>query len=182
MNEHLELGARLREIRNGMGLSLDQTSALTGVSKTMLSQIESSKSIPTIAIVCKIANGLKIKVDSLLNSNRTKFDVINIGELTPILSSSNKLLMYCIFPFTPTSGFEIYYCIYKPGCDVKSVTHKNGNMEYLTLFTGEIELVVNGQPYTIRAGEAIEFDAKADHRYINKSTEIAISQVVLSYD
>ena len=90
--------------------------------------------------------------------------------------------MYCIFPFTPTSGFEIYYCIYKPGCDVTSVTHKNGNIEYITLFTGELELVINGQSYTLRKGEAIEFDAKGDHRYINKGKEVAISQIVLSYD
>ena len=66
MESYLELGERLKEIRGNMGLSLEQVSALTGVSKTMLSQIESSKSIPTIATVFKIANGLKIKVDSLL--------------------------------------------------------------------------------------------------------------------
>ena len=51
MESYLELGERLKEIRGNMGLSLEQVSALTGVSKTMLSQIESSKCIPTIATV-----------------------------------------------------------------------------------------------------------------------------------
>ena len=57
------LGIRRTVKRNQRqyGLSLEQVSALTGVSKTMLSQIESSKSIPTIATVFKIANGLKSK-------------------------------------------------------------------------------------------------------------------------
>ena len=73
MESYLELGERLKEIRGNMGLSLEQVSALTGVSKTMLSQIESSKSIPTIATVFKIANGLKIKVDSLLSGKRKQY-------------------------------------------------------------------------------------------------------------
>ena len=81
MESYLELGERLKEIRGNMGLSLEQVSALTGVSKTMLSQIESSKSIPTIATVFKISNGLKIKVDSLLCGEKKQYyDVININN------------------------------------------------------------------------------------------------------
>ena len=86
MESYLELGERLKEIRGNMGLSLEQVSALTGVSKTMLSQIESSKSIPTIATVFKIANGLKIKVDSLLCGEKKQYyDVININNLSPAI-------------------------------------------------------------------------------------------------
>ncbi len=118
MESYLELGERLKEIRGNMGLSLEQVSALTGVSKTMLSQIESSKSIPTIATVFKIANGLKIKVDSLLCGEKKQYyDVININNLSPAIDNHEQVYMYCIFPFSPTTGFEIYYCIYKSGCD-----------------------------------------------------------------
>ena len=107
MESYLELGERLKEIRGNMGLSLEQVSALTGVSKTMLSQIESSKSIPTIATVFKIANGLKIKVDSLLCGEKKQYyDVININNLSPAIDNHEQVYMYCIFPFSPTTGFE----------------------------------------------------------------------------
>ena len=103
MESYLELGERLKEIRGNMGLSLEQVSALTGVSKTMLSQIESSKSIPTIATVFKIANGLKIKVDSLLCGEKKQYyDVININNLSPAIDNHEQVYMYCIFPFSPT--------------------------------------------------------------------------------
>ena len=123
MESYLELGERLKEIRGNMGLSLEQVSALTGVSKTMLSQIESSKSIPTIATVFKIANGLKIKVDSLLSGKRKQYyEIITINNLSPVIDNHERVYMYCIFPFSPTTGFEVYYCIYKSGCDHESVT------------------------------------------------------------
>lgn len=182
MESYLELGERLKEIRGNMGLSLEQVSALTGVSKTMLSQIESSKSIPTIATVFKIANGLKIKVDSLLSGKRKQYyEIITINNLSPVIDNHERVYMYCIFPFSPTTGFEVYYCIYKSGCDHESVTHQNANMEYLTVFQGELELVVENRSYIVKSGEAIEFDATLPHKYINKGETDVIAQALLSY-
>lgn len=107
MESYLELGERLKEIRGNMGLSLEQVSALTGVSKTMLSQIESSKSIPTIATVFKIANGLKIKVDSLLCGEKKQYyDVININNLSPAIDNHEQVYMYCIFSVFSNNGIR----------------------------------------------------------------------------
>ena len=64
MGEQLKIGENLKNIRKSMGLSLDAVSSMTGVSKTMLSQIERSESVPTLATVSKIANGLKIRQSS----------------------------------------------------------------------------------------------------------------------
>ena len=167
MESYLELGERLKEIRGNMGLSLEQVSALTGVSKTMLSQIESSKSIPTIATVFKIANGLKIKVDSLLCGEKKQYyDVININNLSPAIDNHEQVYMYCI---------------YKSGCDHESVTHKNAKMEYITVFQGELEMVVENRSYIVKSGEAIKFDATLHHKYINKGETDVIAQVILSY-
>ena len=152
MESYLELGERLKEIRGNMGLSLEQVSALTGVSKTMLSQIESSKSIPTIATVFKIANGLKIKVDSLLSGKRKQYyEIITINNLSPVIDNH------------------------------ESVTHQNAKMEYLTVFQGELELVVENRSYIVKSGEAIEFDATLPHKYINKGETDVIAQALLSY-
>ena len=54
------LGKRLKEIRRDMGLSLSEVSVITGVSKTMLSLFERGESLPTISVLWKIANGVKI--------------------------------------------------------------------------------------------------------------------------
>ncbi len=50
----------LRTIRESRNFSLDQLSELTGVSKSMLRQIETGKSSPTISTIWKIANGLRV--------------------------------------------------------------------------------------------------------------------------
>lgn len=56
---NLKIGEKLKSIRMARTLSLDDTAALTGVSKPMLGQIERGQSIPTVTTLWKIATGLK---------------------------------------------------------------------------------------------------------------------------
>ena len=54
-------------------------------------------------------------------------------------------------------------------------------MQYLTVFQGELELVVENRSYIVKSGEAIEFDATLPHKYINKGETDVIAQALLSY-
>lgn len=91
MGEQLKIGENLKNIRKSMGLSLDAVSSMTGVSKTMLSQIERSESVPTLATVSKIANGLKIRFDNLLTSPQSLYcDIKYIENISPVVDYDEK--------------------------------------------------------------------------------------------
>ncbi len=182
MNDFSALGERLKNTRDKMGLSLSEVSSMTGVSKTMLSQIERSVSIPTIATVWKIANGLKIKFETLLENTNKLYDVISIENMIPLTDNDDRILVYCIFPFSPLSGFELFYGIIKPGCNYSSENHKNSKTEYLLVSQGEIELVIGVNTHHLKAGSAIAFDSRENHKYINNGKEDAIVHFIISYE
>lgn len=182
MNDFSALGERLKATRNKMGLSLSEVSLITGVSKTMLSQIERSESIPTLATVWKIANGLKIKFETLLNYTNKTYGVKNIENMTPLKDDNNQFLVYCIVPFSPINGFECFYGIMKPGAHYPAVDHKNSTKEYMTVFQGEVELSVGSKKYNLKAGSAIEFDPRENHIYTNKGTKDAVAHFIVSYE
>lgn len=69
MTQIPKVGQNLRKIRNDLGLSLDKTYKLTGVSKPMLGQVERWESSPTISTLWKISSGLKVNFTSLLDDN-----------------------------------------------------------------------------------------------------------------
>ena len=52
------IAENLKDIRKGKGLSLEQVSSLTTISKSMLSQLERGEVNPTISTVYKLALGL----------------------------------------------------------------------------------------------------------------------------
>ena len=72
----LLVSQNLKKIRDEKKLSLDKLAELTGVSKSMLAQIERGESSPTIAVVWKIANGLKISFTSLLSAPQTDTQIV----------------------------------------------------------------------------------------------------------
>jgi transcriptional regulator with XRE-family HTH domain len=182
MNDFSAIGEKLRNTRNKMGLSLSEVSSLTGVSKAMLSQIERSESTPTLSTVWKIANGLKIKFETLLDYTNKQYEVKSIENMVPLSDKSDHFLIYCIFPFSPISGFECFYGIIKPGCHYPAVDHRNSTKEYLVVSQGEIELVVGANSYHLGTGSAIEFDPKEDHTYINNGEVDAIAHFTITYE
>lgn len=182
--EFENIGKNLKRLRNQMELSLSEVSKLTGVSKTMLSQIERSESVPTISTIWKIANGLKVKFDTLLEDNDSSMcDIRRIEDMSPLRDKSHLAEIYCMVPFSPVSGFgyEFFYCIFQPGCDYVSDGHKNSVAELIFVYQGELDLIVGADTYHITAGSTVTIEAKGAHRYINKGKEAAKISSLVSY-
>src|ERR671917_895157 len=64
--EPLEVGSRIRALREHMGLSLRGLAERTGVSAPMLSQVERGDTSPTLAVATRIAAGLELTLSQLL--------------------------------------------------------------------------------------------------------------------
>ena len=60
------VGTNLKEIRRVQGHSLDTLAAASGVSRAMLGQIETGKSVPTITLLWKVAAALGVQVAQLI--------------------------------------------------------------------------------------------------------------------
>ena len=182
MDYAIQIGQRIKAYRTARSLTVKELAAKAQITPSMLSQIERSESVPTLATVSKIANGLKIRFDNLLTSPQSLYcDIKYIENISPVVDNDGKILFYCIFPFTPTTGFEIFYCVLKPGCNHVSQTHKNGRTEYVMVADGEVEVAVGDNIYQLKRGASIAFDASAEHKYINNGIEDANMYFVLSY-
>src|SRR2546423_11123645 len=62
----IEVGQRVRALREAMGLSLRDLAERSGVSAPMLSQDERGETSPTLAVASKIAAGLELSLSQLL--------------------------------------------------------------------------------------------------------------------
>lgn len=70
----------LKLIRHTKGFSLDKLASRCGVSRAMLSQIEQGKSVPTISVLWKIANGLNVPFSELLKEKGTEGVIVMKAE------------------------------------------------------------------------------------------------------
>src|SRR5512145_3574080 len=61
-----DVGARVRALRDSMGLSLRDLAERSGVSAPMLSQVERNETSPTLSVAHRIASGLELSLSQLL--------------------------------------------------------------------------------------------------------------------
>ena len=84
--DHLNelIAENLKDIRKGKGLSLEQVSSLTTISKSMLSQLERGEVNPTISTVYKLALGLKVPVTAFTADKPQPFFETGKKEVEPL--------------------------------------------------------------------------------------------------
>ncbi len=171
----------LKRIRDERKLSLDKLADLTGVSKSMLGQIERGESSPTISVVWKIANGLKISFTSLLSAPQEDTSLIQKDAIQPMIEDNGKYRLFPLFPIEENRPFEIYVIEMDKGCYLSSDPHSDGAQEFITVFSGELTVRVNDQEYHISEGDSIRFRADRSHSYHNSGNETAIIHLVIHY-
>lgn len=178
---HLILAKNLKALREDKKLSLEKVAELTGVSKTMIGQIERGESTPTITTIWKIANGLKISFSSLINTPQTDTKVILRNDLQILSEDHGKYRVYPNFPFEDDRRFEVYSVEIEKGGFLSAEAHLEGTEELITVFEGELTVRVNNNEYTVRNGDSIRFKADRPHTYHNSGETLTRLSMILYY-
>jgi transcriptional regulator with XRE-family HTH domain len=158
----------LRALRKQRDLSLDDLAARSGVSRATLSQIETSKTNPTIAILWKIAAGLGIPFAALLGEERVeRLRVLRRGDAQVLRSADGRLESRPLTPAGASPQVECYELRLAPRSLSRSEAHAKGTCESLTVLTGTLRIHVGEQVSELAAGDSVYFEADAPHTYEN---------------
>ena len=178
---NLVVAENMKRQREGRKLSLDAVSKLSGVSKSMLGQIERGEVNPTISTVWKIANGLKISFTELMSRPETDCEVIDSTQMQPLTEDHGKYRNYPMFSFDSSRRFEILYIELDAGSFLSAEPHPAGTQEFITAFSGQLSVCIGHERFSIGSGSALRFKADRPHQYHNESNEICRASMVIYY-
>ncbi|SMF69491.1 transcriptional regulator, XRE family with cupin sensor [Paenibacillus uliginis N3/975] len=178
---HLILARNLKALREKEKLSLEKVSQLSGVSKTMIGQIERGESSPSLTTIWKIANGLKISFTSLINNPQPDTKVVLKNEIQVLSEDNGRYRVFPYFPFQEDRRFEVYSVeIEKEGL-LSSDSHREGTEEFITVFDGEITIRVSEGEYKLKSGDSIRFRADRPHTYYNSGETLTRLSMTIYY-
>ncbi|WP_142331857.1 helix-turn-helix domain-containing protein [Bacillus toyonensis] len=177
----LILAKNLKTIREKEKLSLEKVSQLTGVSKTMIGQIERGESSPTLTTIWKIANGLKVSFTSLINNPQPDTKVVLRDDVQVLSEDNGKYKVYPSFPFQDDRHFEMYTVEIETEGELSSEGHKEGAEEFITVFEGELTIKVNNCQYKLNSGDSIRFKADRSHSYHNLGESLTRLSMTIYY-
>lgn len=175
------ISENLKRLREQKKMSLDAVSKLSGVSKSMLGQIERGEVNPTISTVWKIANGLKITVSDLASRPETECDIIEKEAIQPLLEDDGHYRNYIVFPFDGSRRFEMLFIEIDQGSHMEAEPHPNGAQELITVFSGELVIRLSDETFTVKKFNSIRFKADQIHQYQNISDEICRLSMLIYY-
>jgi XRE family transcriptional regulator, regulator of sulfur utilization len=176
------VGARVKNLREAMDLSLRDLAERSGVSAPMLSQVERGDTSPTLAVAQKIAAGLDLSLSQLLRLDEDRHVVVvragkgrtrrrrghKLEELTPPLPGQRAdVSVHTLAPGAAT------------GAPDDPPIHEPGSRETAVVVEGTVELFIDGQRHELREGDSVTFDADLPHHFENNGeTDASLIAVV----
>jgi transcriptional regulator with XRE-family HTH domain len=168
---NLTLGANVKRLRHAASLSMDGLSDRADVSKGMLAHIEKGSTNPSIGTLCKIANAFGVTLHALLAEPESpRVEKVSIADVANLWSGSGAGSAKLLFGLDLMNLVELWKWSIPKGGVHKSEAHPEGAREVVLVLRGCLRLNVNGREESIKANQAIMFEADRPHSYSNRSS------------
>ncbi|QIN85110.1 helix-turn-helix domain-containing protein [Rubrobacter tropicus] len=177
------LGGRVRELRRGRGLTLEELAGRSGVSRAMISKLERGEKNPTLVVAARLAEGLGVTLSRLAGTEE-KREVV-------VVRKENRLVMR-----DPETGFErqllsptfagrgvefVRNVIPTGGTSGEFPPHSRGVREHIVVEKGELSATLGGEEHRLRQGDALYFEADVPHRFDNTGPGECSYYLVIDY-
>ncbi|WP_051229247.1 cupin domain-containing protein [Paludibacterium yongneupense] len=167
----VDVGARLRAVRNRFGLSQRELAKRAGVTNGTISLIEQNRVSPSISSLKKVLEGLPMTLAEFFT-----FDIepmpprafYHAAELPDLGRDGVQLLL--VGTAHERRDIAILRETYQPGADTGPDMLIHDGQEGGVVIAGEIEITVNNESRLLGPGDAYYFDSKLPHRFRNTGT------------
>jgi transcriptional regulator with XRE-family HTH domain len=173
----VDVGARLRAIREKSGLSQRQLAHRAGVTNGTISLIEQNRSSPSVASLRKVLGGIPMTLaeffsqDDLPPAEQIFFRAGELVELASDIPAARKgsISFRQVGDLRGGHVLQVLNERYEPGADTGTGKNmlQHDSEEGGVIIEGEIELTVGDQKQILKAGDAYLFDSKIPHRFRN---------------
>ena len=148
------LPTRLKDARREKALSLDAVAKLSGVSRSMLSQIERGESPATISTLWNLTKALQVDFAGLLVDDQdSRVQVLRSSDVPAIDNHGTGCSIRILSPPEEAGRHEVYDLRFNQDGVLDSLPHAQGAREHLTVIEGRL---------TVTSGDAVEHLSDGD--------------------
>jgi transcriptional regulator with XRE-family HTH domain len=176
-------GNRIKELRSTLHWSLDRLAGASGVSRSMLSQIERNNANPTIAVAFRIAQALGMSLSDLVDDPdaTSGIGVVRSDDRMYQYRSDNDCSIRTLSPLDLEKDVEFYELRLKEGGALRSSAHFKGTREFITLQKGKIKIESGKDNEELHKGDSANYRADQPHAISNAGKGDAVVLLVVVY-
>lgn len=180
------IGPVVQKERKARKLTLEQFAAMSGVSKSMLSQIERGEANPTFAVLWSLTQALGIDFSDLIGggavaTEQDHIEIITAAHTPEIKSADGLCTLKILSPPRLAGRSEWYEVVIAPGGKLESSAHSTGAVEHFTAWTDGFTVTSGKTDAVLKSGETARYPVDVDHAIINRAKKPARGLLVLLY-
>ena len=166
-------GQKIKKLRTEQRLSLKDLSDRSGVSVSMISQIERRNTDPTLTTLYKLCKGLEVSISTLLGTDEQALQLVRKDERKTVNFPQSNSKYELLTPINEGT-IEMIQIHLEPGQeDQQLVEHAGEECGYV--LQGEMTIVLGDVEYILYEGDSIRFKSMTPHRFFNHTEETTIS-------
>lgn len=170
----IDVGSRLRALRERYGLSQRELAKRAGVTNGMISQIEQNRVSPSVGSLKKILDGLSVSMaDFFTQDFSPAAQVFYTRDELPDLGNG-PVSMFLVAAGRKDRKLSMLHEVYRPGADTGEDMLQHEGEEAGVVVRGTIELTVGGETRLLGPGDAYYFESRIPHRFRNPGEEEAV--------
>ncbi|MHA3775663.1 helix-turn-helix domain-containing protein [Verrucomicrobiota bacterium sgz303538] len=164
-----DLGGCIRRMRAERKWSLESLANASGVSRSMLSQIERNEANPTLAVTMRIARAFGVTIGELVedHSVASAVQVIRGSDRAQIYRSDKDCQIRTLSPLQLEKDVEFYQVQLQPGGTLRSAPHFEGTREFLVVEKGRIRVESGRDTEELEKGDSATYRADVPHAIVN---------------
>lgn len=178
-DQPVDVGARLRALREGRRLSIKALAEASGLAVNTLSLIEHGKSSPSVSTLQQLAAALRVPITAFFTPEAPRSRAVyhRAGELgaTPFPHGALTDLGLGI----ARRSIEPLQLTLDPGAGSGHDTIVHAGQEFVYGLQGRITYTVDAQTYLIEPGDSLLFEATLPHGWHNHGDGPASALLVL---
>ena len=165
--DELELGRRVRSLRDEKGLPLRAVAEAAGVSESFLSQVERGLASPSVASLRRIAEALGESVGSFFEGPAVSGRVVRVRDRRRLIHPRRHWEDVLLTP-PSAKRLQVILSTVEPesGSGPEAYTH-DSDEECVLVLRGSLEFWVDEERFDLQEGDALVFESRLPHRNHN---------------
>lgn len=176
----VDVGGRLRELREERGMSMRALATASGLSANALSMIERGKVSPSVSTLYKLSEALGISVTAFFSEKKARQQII----FTPAEGRPHVAFQRGVWEGLGGEQFsgrvEPFMLTLESGATSGPHAMVHTGHEFVFCLRGQLEYRVEAQTFLLKPGDSLLFAAQLQHRWHNPAHTVTNALILLS--
>lgn len=164
----VNIGEKIIEYRNQRKMTIKEVATITGVTPSLLSQIERGLSNPSINTLKLISKALDVPLFYFFKENKNSEElVVRKDKRIKLTFPENNNLMYEMLSPSSNGDIQLMSMDLTPNTSTSEELMNHIGEEVATVLDGKVDLILENEVITLNQGDSVKILPHMNHKWVN---------------